>query len=306
VSLEQRPFDPADQPASQPPYGLGDPQPRDPNRGSGGGKGIGGILAAIGVLIAKFFGAIKLFLLPILKSPILWKTGGTMLLMFSLYAGRYGWKWALGIVLLLLVHECGHVIAGRQLGLAVSAPMFIPFVGAAVALKEAPRDAWSQAYVSIGGPLLGSFGALVSHSLGETTHEPVFFAIAATGYWLNLLNLIPIVPLDGGKIVTALSPWLWIVGLLLMGYLGLRSLHSAQPNLLIFIILIVSIGQVITLFREKTDEERRYFEVPAHRRVAMGAMYFGLIAALAFAMKVAQSRAQHSDPRDDRAAQLEK
>src|SRR5438445_13798706 len=127
-----------------------------------------GPLAAVGILIVKFFAKLKFFILPALKFlPILLKSGGTMLLMIWIYTAMWGWKFGVGFVLLLLVHECGHLIVAKKFGLQVGAPVFIPFMCAFIALKEAPRNAWMEACVGIGGPMLGSLGALASNSLGE-------------------------------------------------------------------------------------------------------------------------------------------
>src|SRR5205814_9540101 len=105
-------------------------------------------LGMIGVLISKFFAKLKFVLLPLLKFlPILLKSGGTMLLMIWIYTRMWGWQFALGFVLLLLVHETGHLLVAKKFGLKVGAPVFIPFMGAFIALKEAPRNAWMEACV---------------------------------------------------------------------------------------------------------------------------------------------------------------
>src|SRR5229473_4994494 len=172
-----------------------------------------GPVAVVGVVIAKFFAKLKFFILPALKFlPILLKSGGTMLLMIWIYTAMWGWKFGLGFVLLLFVHEAGHLIVAKKFGLKVGAPVFIPFMGAFIALKEAPRNAWVEACVGIGGPMLGSIGALICNALGEVFDAPVFIALAWFGYFLNLFNLTPVGMLDGGRIVTALSRWLWLPG----------------------------------------------------------------------------------------------
>src|SRR5512141_2381252 len=169
-----------------------------------------GPVAVVGVVIAKFFANLKFLLLPLLKFlPVLLKSGGTMLLMIWVYMHLWGWPFALGFVLLLLVHETGHLIVAKKFGLKVGAPVFIPFIGAFIALKEAPRNAWMEACVGIGGPLLGSIGALGCLGLAGMTGNPLFTALAYSGFLLNLFNLIPIGMLDGGRVATALSPWLW-------------------------------------------------------------------------------------------------
>src|SRR5262249_31985506 len=125
------------------------------------------ILAPIGVvlvLIAKFAAKLKVIILPLLKFfPMLLKTGGSMVITMWLYATMWGWKYAAGFVLLIFVHEGGHLIAARMMGLNVGVPVFIPFMGAFIALKEAPRNAWIEAIVGIGGPIAGAIGALFCH-----------------------------------------------------------------------------------------------------------------------------------------------
>src|SRR5205807_4918145 len=149
-----------------------------------------GPLAVAGAVIAKFFAKLKFILLPLLKFlPILLKSGGTMLLMIWVYTAIWGWQFALGFVLLLLVHESGHLLVAKKFGLKVVAPVFIPFMGAFIALKDAPRNAWMEACVGIGGPMLGSLGALVCNVLGEMFSAPIFIALAWFGYFLNLFNL---------------------------------------------------------------------------------------------------------------------
>lgn len=120
---------------------------------------------------------------------------------------------SLGLVLMLLVHELGHVYAAKRKGLPVSAPLFIPFLGALISMKKHPRDAVTEAYIAMGGPLWGSIGALVVFGAAYALDSGVLYAIAKIGFFLNLINLLPIHPLDGGRISTAVTRWLWLVGL---------------------------------------------------------------------------------------------
>lgn len=235
------------------------------------------ILAPVGVGLVIFFKYLaKLkFLLPFLK------TGGTMLLSIGAYALAWGWQFAVGFVLLIFVHECGHLLAAKRIGLKVGAPVFIPFMGALIALKEAPRNAWIESQVGIGGPLLGTVGAVACEGICLLTGNPLFRALAYTGFFLNLFNLAPVGFLDGGRIVTALSPWLWIAGFLI-----LTVMTVTRFNFLLLLILIVSLPRLFFLFRRKSDEERRYFEVTPGQRWTMAAMYFGLIAFLVLAMEL--------------------
>jgi Zn-dependent protease len=242
-----------------------------------------GPVAAAGIIIAKFFAKLKFLVLPALKFlPVLLKSGGTMLLMIWVYTAMWGWRFGVGFVLLLLVHECGHLVVAKKFGLKVGAPVFIPFMGAFIALKEAPRNAWMEACVGIGGPMLGSLGALACNSLGEIFSAPIFIALAWFGYFLNLFNLTPVGMLDGGRIVTALSRWLWLPGFALLLWFGWKF-----PNFIVWLMVFLSLPRVISLFRKRSDEERRYFEVSTGQRWTMSLLYFGLIAALLIAMQVA-------------------
>jgi Zn-dependent protease len=240
-----------------------------------------GPVGVAAILCFKFLGKLKFIILPVLKFlPAVLKTGGTMVLTIWVYAMMWGAWFAVGFVLLIFVHECGHLVAARRLGLKVGAPVFIPFMGAIIALKEAPRNAWIEAQVGIGGPLLGSLGALVCEMIHLATGSPIFRALAYTGFFLNLFNLAPLGFLDGGRIVTALSPWLWLVGLAII--LGLTILH---PNFILLVILVFSAPRVFSLFRRKSDEERRYYEVTPAQRWTMAVMYFGLVALLVLGMQ---------------------
>lgn len=242
------------------------------------------LLAPIGValvLLVKFGAKLKFLILPLIKFfPLLLKTGGTMVLSIGAYALAWGWQFAVGFVLLLFIHECGHLLVARCFGLKVGAPVFIPFMGALIALKEAPKDAWMEAWVGIGGPLLGTAGALACEGVFLLTGNPLFRALAYTGFFLNLFNLVPIGFLDGGRIVTALSPWLWVVGAIVMVLFLFQ-----HPNFLVALILILSLPRLWFLFRGKNVEEKRYFEITPGRRMVMAGLYFGLIALLLLGMK---------------------
>jgi len=254
-------------------------------------------LGVVGVLLLKFFAKVKFLLLPILKFlPVLLKTGGTMLLSIGVYAAFWGVWFAVGFVVLLFVHESGHLLAARRLGLKVGAPVFIPFMGAVIALKEAPRNAWIEAQVGIGGPMLGTLGAGICEVIYLLTNNSLFEALAYTGFFLNLFNLAPVGFLDRGRIVTALSPWLWIVGFAII--VVMTILH---PNFVLFIILIFSVPRLFSLFRSKTDEQRRYFEVTPGQRWTMAIMYFGLIALLVVGMHLS-----HISPQDLQEARTER
>jgi Zn-dependent protease len=168
-------------------------QPRPSKTRTGGVAGIGAVLLAL-LLKFKWLAIGAKFLLPL----------GTLLLSIWAWGLLFGWAFAVGFVLLILVHEMGHFIAARAYGLPVSLPIFIPFLGAAVSIKNLPRDSKASALVSLAGPLLGGIGALVCFAIGVQTGNPFWFALASTMFFINLFNLIPIVPLDGGWVAHAL------------------------------------------------------------------------------------------------------
>lgn len=253
-------------PAPPPPPGFGDKLK----------KTLGPVGVGIVALILKFKFAIAA---AIKFLPALLGSGGTMIFSIWVYAMFWGFWYAVGFVLLIFVHECGHLLAAKHFGLKVSAPMFMPFVGAVILLKETPRNAWIESVVGISGPLLGSAGALVCEILYLATGNMMFRALAHTGYLINLFNLMPVGFLDGGRIVTAISPWLWIVGLVVMVFVTITRF-----NIILLLIVIMWLPRLFSLFRHKTDEERRYYEVTPEQRLEMGLLYFGLIVALVLGM----------------------
>lgn len=235
-------------------------------------------LASVGAGIVAAFKLLGSF-----KMLAFLKTGATMFISIFFYAQVWGWRFAVGFVLLLFVHETGHLIAARMMGLKVGMPVFIPFMGALIALKEAPRNAWIEAVVGIGGPILGSIGALAVWSLYFVTGNQLFLALGFTGFFLNLFNLIPIVPLDGGRIVSAISPWFWLLGLALLVPV---LLYSANILLIVILVLIManSFPRVVALFRKRTDVEQRYFECTSAQRWTISILYLVLLAGLASLM----------------------
>ncbi len=256
----------------------------------------------VGVLLAKF-GAKLAFLVPILKFvvPAL-KTVGSMLIYIWVYTYRFGWQFAVGFALLILVHECGHLVAAKRFGLRVSAPIFIPFMGAHILLKQQPANAWVEAVIGIAGPLFGTMAAVVPYFLFVSTGDPFWGALAYTGFFINLFNLAPIGFLDGGRIVTALSPWLWIVGYAVMlsftAWCWQRESDwesFLSHNFLLLLILGLGLPRLFSLFRTRTESERRYYSIPTHQRWQMGAAYFGLLALLVLGMRISRVEAE-SEP----------
>ena len=171
-------------------------------------KRLASALAALALLLAK--AKSLLFLLPKLK---LLTTFGSMLVSVAAYALLFGFPFAVGFVALLFLHEIGHVIQLRREGIKASAPMFIPFLGAVISAKSMGKDAAAEARVGLAGPVLGSIASLVPLAVWLATGSDFWRALAYIGFLLNLFNLLPVVPLDGGRAMAALSPAIWLAGL---------------------------------------------------------------------------------------------
>jgi Zn-dependent protease len=235
-------------------------------------------LAALGVLAAKF----KAVALAVFKLKV-FTTSASMLVSVAAYATLWGWKFALGFVLLLFVHELGHVLELRRQGVPASAPLFIPFLGAVVGMKQLPKDAWREAQVALAGPILGSVGAAAVWVAGEAVDSQLLVALAFTGFLLNLFNLLPIVPLDGGRAVAALHPAIWGLGLA-----GLVALAVIAPNPILLLVLVFG---GLELWRRWQDRKRPeatgYYRVAPWQRAVVGITYLGLAALLALGMSAA-------------------
>jgi Zn-dependent protease len=270
-----------------PPSGVPATPPADDPFGEPSGSGrnmrrrIGGLLAAIVALGAKFWAAIKGVLLLLPKLKVL-TSAGTALVSVAAYSLWFGWTFAVGFVVLLFVHEMGHVLQLRREGIKASAPMFIPFFGAVVTAKSLGENALAEARVGLAGPVLGTAGAAACLLIGEAANSDFFRALAYVGFFLNLFNLLPVVPLDGGRAMAAMAPWMWFVGL---G--ALVALLFVIPNF--FLLLIVFLGALETWRRWKQRktrslEQAAYYRVSPRNRLLVGAVYIGLIVLLAFGM----------------------
>jgi Zn-dependent protease len=219
-----------------------------------------------------------LLLLSGAKLGKLFASGGSMLLSVGVYAFIFGWRYAVGFVALLFVHEAGHYIAARQRGLAVGLPTFIPFVGAWVELKDLPHDAETEAYVGLGGPLLGSVGALLCWLIARSYDAPWLLAVAYAGFFLNLFNLIPLSPFDGGRITAVLSPRIWLLG---VPVLVLLFIYRPSPMLILMAILAApQVWQAIR-YRKDSEAAQTYYAVSSRVKWEYGLYYLLLLAFLA-------------------------
>ena len=219
---------------------------------------------------------VLLLLLAGLKFGKVALTGGTMLLSMVAYSFIFGWWYSVGFVLLILFHELGHYGAAKQRNLNVGAPTFIPFVGAWIQLKEQPMDVETEAYVGIAGPVTGTVASMAFYYAAEYTHSQLLLALAYAGFMINLFNLIPISPLDGGRITAIISPKVWWLGMpILIGLFFIT--HS--PMLLL--VAILAFPHVMSTFRGGPDGlPARYYDVPLATRISYGMYYLGLAAFL--------------------------
>lgn len=217
-----------------------------------------------------------LLLLSSLKFGGMLLSAGSMVLSIGVYAMLYGWPFAIGFVLLILVHELGHYVAAQLRGLRVGLPTFVPFVGAWIALKDMPVDAETEAHVAFAGPLAGTFAAFAVFLQARHLDSDVGLAIAYSGFLLNLLNLIPISPLDGGRITAIISPRIWFAGVPL-----LVALWFWMPSPLLILIAVLALPNLLAAWRAPTPDQRAYYDVPLRTRVEYALMYLGLAAILA-------------------------
>jgi Zn-dependent protease len=248
--------------------------------GSGRNEGLlkrfGGIAVGAALILAKFGAKAKvlLFALPKLK---LFTTSASMLVSIVAYQLIFGWPFAVGFVLLLLLHELGHVFQLRREGIKASAPVFIPFLGAAIWSKSLGDDAAAEARVGLAGPILGSIATLVPLGIWLATGEDFWRALAYIGFFLNLFNLLPVLPLDGGRAMAALSPWVWFAG-----FAGLIALTFFFPNPILILVLILGGFESWRRWKARnTPEAKAYHDIPTRTRVAVAIVYLGLAALLA-------------------------
>jgi Zn-dependent protease len=174
----------------------------------------------------------------------------------------------------------GHVIQLRREGIKATAPLFIPFMGAFVGMKQMPQNAAAEARVGLAGPVLGSLGCLIPLGLWLATGNVFWEALTFTGFLVNLFNLLPVLPLDGGRAMAALSPWMWIVGFGL-----LIAATVLFPNPIMIIILLFGGMETLRRWRlRKTPASQAYHRVSRGQRAAIAFVYLSLAIGLAIGM----------------------
>jgi Zn-dependent protease len=238
-------------------------------------------LAPLGAAILAFLAKVKTIILFLPKVKLL-ATAGTMAVSILAYGSIWGFPFALGFVVLLLVHEMGHVIVLRREGVKATAPMFIPFLGAVISARSLGDNAAAEARVGLAGPVLGSIGAAACIVIWQATGNDFWRALAYTGFFLNLFNLLPVVPLDGGRAMAAMTPWMWFVGLA-----GMIALVFVFPNPVMLIIIVLAAIETYKrwqLRRRGSVEQLEYYRVAPLDRLLVGAVYLSLAALLVVGM----------------------
>jgi len=238
------------------------PAPKQSNRGALSWLASG----ALAVWAVVKYGLVFVFKIPALATLF------TALLSFGVYAWRLGAWTAAALVVMLFVHEMGHVLEIRRQGMRATAPIFIPFLGAAIFQREHPTDALKQAQIGIAGPIAGTLGATVAFVLYTSTQNPIFLVAALIGFVLNLLNLIPVWQLDGAWILAPVSPWFQVFGLVAIAA-GAFVFHFV--SWLLILVAVLGIQTMLAGFRNAKNPY--YTSVPANARLALGAAWLGLI-----------------------------
>jgi Zn-dependent protease len=232
---------------------------------------------SIGVALAALW---KLKVLALLVKLKFFTVAGSMALSIVAYSWLFGWTFAVGFVLLILVHELGHVVVLRLRGIKAGAPVFIPFMGAFVSMKEAPKSVYDEALSGIAGPAFGGAASFALLWYADAHGSTFLKALAYTGFFLNLFNLLPILPLDGGRTAAALHPGFWAVGLV-----GLVAMMVYRPSPIIPIIVILGGHELWRRWQGRdTEESRRYYAIAPLQRTTIAVAYLGLMGLLVLGM----------------------
>jgi Zn-dependent protease len=239
-----------------------------------------GALAATGAVL---FGKTK-YVLAALKLTKLAPLA-SMVVSIGGYTLFFGFPYAVGLVGLILVHECGHAAVMHHFNMEFTPMVFLPFMGAVIAMKNQPRSAWEDALVALGGPVLGSVGAAGVAGAAVATDSQLMYALADFGFMINLFNLMPLGSMDGGRIAGALSPWFGVAGI---GMCGTMVANGLIHNPLVYLILLSGSYETFMRFYDPSRMPPNYYKISKPQRAAIGASYFGLIGTLLAAMSWSQ------------------
>ena len=253
--------------------------------GRGAGKLIVGALIATGLFLLKIKSILFLFLARgklLLVNPLegfglaqLTMTLVSMIVSVGAYAFRMGLSFAIGFVVLTVIHELGHALVIRAKGLRAGAMVFIPFVGGAVTLKDQPHSAFDDAQIGLAGPIAGTVASLLSLWIFRASGDPLYLILAFAGFLLNLFNLMPIGPFDGGRIAAAISKWMWVLG----GGILVYFLVVWRSPLLVLVLVLGA----FQIYRAAVGElDGLFYSVTIAQRARIAVIYFALVSFLGF------------------------
>jgi len=252
-----------------------DPKPGPPSTK----RSLGNAAGMVGTGALVLFGKTK-YVLAALKLTKLAPLG-SMILTVGTYSMFFGLPYATGMVGLILVHEIGHAAVMHARGVPFSPMVFVPFMGAVIATKELPRDAWEDALIAFGGPVLGSLGAGAVGLAGHATGSQLLIALADFGLMINLFNLLPLGSMDGGRIAGALSPYMSVAG---VGMGAGLAYTGAVHNPIFYLILLSGGYQTFQRFYNPGAMPPNYYAITPMQRATIGLGYAGLVGGLALAM----------------------
>ena len=244
--------------------------------------GLGGIGAALSALLLKF---------PLLASflKVGW-LGFSALFSVVVYSLIFGWPFAIGLVVLLFIHEMGHAIVMKLKGIPIGGMIFIPLLGAAVIMRQMPRNARDEAEVGIAGPIAGALAASVCLAIARINPGTIWAPLAYFGFFINLFNLIPIVPFDGGRVLAAIDRRIWIVGFIGLVAFEIWSWLNGNFSIWLLFFIVMAATQLWSRRRvPDTPEAQAYYAVPTGERIVLALVYFGLALA-AFTLMFARAR----------------
>lgn len=247
----------------------------------------GGLAVTIGLLLLKLKGLLFLVVAKfkwLFVNPFegfslasLSVTAGSMALTIVAYVLKTGWwGFVIGFVLITLIHEIGHALMMRKKGLQVGAMLFIPFLGGAVTPKEQPSNAFDDAQIGLAGPVGGTVASVVSLGIFNATGDTLYLVVAFAGFIINLLNLLPVGVLDGGRISAAITKWMWVLGGAILFYMMVR-----WRSPLLLLVLLVALFQVYKAITEERNDV--FYELTTGQRVSIAAAYFSLVLFLGYA-----------------------
>ena len=239
-----------------------------------------GLMVSIGIGASFLFGKLKFVLVGLKLTKF--STVISMVLTSATYSLFFGWTYAVGMVGLIFVHECGHAIAMKYYGLPFSPMVFVPFMGAVISMKELPKNSYEEAIIAFGGPVLGSAAALTVGAAGMATDSQLLYALADWGFMINLFNLLPIGSMDGGRICSAISPAIGVLGLTGGGAL---IYYGVVHNPLFYLIMMAGTYQTVSRYAGWEQEPEGYYKISPKDQASLFAAYLALVAGLILAMK---------------------